>query len=160
MPLSEAPQRSCDCRNESEKAHRQVCLCNALLVDLGVDGKPPLLMGWQSATRWRSMVAPYPKSSPSTPRLLTMNPFPQAPGNDATSPQFLSRQRPDEFSPPRNRQETPPWLGNDRNLRASLFRLKCRAETRHLTQRFDPRLDDISKPAVKQKGALMNRVSF
>ena len=79
MPLSEAPQRSCDCRNESEKAHRQVCLCNALLVDLGIDGKPPLLMGWQSATRWRSMVAPYPEGPPLTPRLLTMNPFPDKP---------------------------------------------------------------------------------
>src|ERR1700730_5412784 len=74
VPLSEAPQRSCDCRNESEKAHRQGFSCNALLVDLGIDGKPPLLTGWQSAAYWRRTLAPCPEGPPLT-TLLGMNPL-------------------------------------------------------------------------------------
>ena len=66
------------------------------------------------------------------------------------------------ISPAKKPTRAPKWLRTDRDLRVSLsFSLdELRAETRQLTQRFDPRLDDISKPAVKQKGALMNRVSF
>jgi hypothetical protein len=90
-----------------------------------------------------------------------MNPFPdKAPARTQPVLNFYQRSCHDDFSPPRNRQGNPRWLRNDRDLRASLFRLEWRAETRQLTQRFDPCLHDISKPAVKQEGALMDGVSF